>query len=103
MHIPASQISFKKKIGKLGEDPVWELSTHGGYNMVVSTRNGKVNTLGVGPHRAIARHIAMKREPSLVITELSKADHVDAVFFEHLLSKYEAETDQFNAAEKAAK
>lgn len=92
MQIPADQISYKKRIGAVDSDPVWEVGLKGGLHLVVKAAGGKAETLGVGPHRAVARHIAKKREPKLTITELSKADHVEEKYIEHLIPKYEEVT-----------
>lgn len=93
MNIPSEQIAYKKQIGKAGGDAVWEVGTKGGLHLVVANRgSGKVETLGVGPHRAVARHIAKKREPKLNLTELSKHEHVEDQFIQHLIPKYEQTT-----------
>jgi len=77
---------------------VWEVGTKGGLHLVIAVRNSKAETLGVGPHRAVARFIAQKKEPKLTLTELSKADHVDEAHFRHLLPKYEALTAEYRRA-----
>lgn len=92
MEIPAKQISYKKRIGKLGDDPVWEIGTKGGLHLVVAMRKKGSETLGVGPHSAVARHLAMLREPEMVVSALSKSDHVEFQYFEHLLPRYDEET-----------
>ncbi len=92
MNIPAEQIRYKKRIGTVEDDPVWEVGTVGGLHLVIAARKGKAETLGVGPHRAVARHIAKKREPKLSITELSKSDWCPPNTYEHLLPKYEQTT-----------
>lgn len=86
--IPAAQVSHKRQIGKLGSDPVWEIATIGGLHLVVAMRKGKAETLGIGPHRAVARFLAEKREPTLVIHELAKSDYVDPKYFAHLVDDY---------------
>lgn len=94
MQIPAAQVSYRKKIGDLDGDKVFELGTKGGLHLVVVMRkSGKSETLGAGPHPAVARHIATKREPKINMTELSKSDFVEERFYQHLLSKYEEVTE----------
>lgn len=91
MQIDAKQIDEKpKKVGELRGQPVMHLRTKGGLHVMVKS-NGQV--LGTGPHHAVARHIAMKYEPDIVWTELSKADHVTADSYAMVLPKYEAITD----------
>lgn len=97
--ISTDQIAYKKKIGTLNGDAVIELATKGGFHMVVTAHNGRVETLGCGPHRAVARHIAKKKEPSIQFSELSKADHVDEAHYQFILPKYEAITAAFRKAE----
>lgn len=95
MNIKPEHIESKKKIGTLRGKPVVEIKTTGGFHMVVTSNSeGGFETLGTGPHKAVARHIAKKREPELEITELSKADHVDEAHFARLLPEYEALTDK---------
>lgn len=96
MDISSEHLAYKKKVGKIGDLPVWELATTGGLHLIVAMRGGRIETLGTGPHRAVARHIARKREPKLELTELSKSDHVDVEHFQILLPEYEALTDAFN-------
>jgi hypothetical protein len=99
--IPADQVGYKKKIGKLGDSDVWELGLKGGLHLVVVSKGGsKAETLGVGPHRAVARHIARKRAPDMKITELSKADHVDVEHFAVFLPKWEAVTEKLRERER---
>jgi hypothetical protein len=99
MDIPLKQISYKKKIGKLGSDPVIEIGTKGGFHLVVCARKGCVTTLGTGSHPAIARHIAKKKEPEIEFTELSKGDEVLFEHYQFLLPKYELITQKINEIE----
>lgn len=94
MNISEKHVASKKKVGKLGESPIIEMSTTGGLHLIISTKGGKFETLGAGPHRAVARHIAMKKEPGIIWTDLAKADYVDASLFTHLLEKYQNLTDE---------
>lgn len=92
--ISQDQIAYKKKIGKLGQAPVYEVGLIGGLHLILKAgKDGKTEPLGAGPHRAVARHIAMKRNPELELTELSKSDWVDLAHFQSLLPKYEFLTD----------
>ena len=99
-NISSAEIAYKKKIGKIGNDPVLEVGLIGGLHMVIRASGGKTETLGCGPHRAVARHLAKKRNPGLELTDLSKSEQVDPSLFEDLLPKYEALTDAFRDAEK---
>ena len=80
MDVNTSQIKTEpKKVGTLDGDDVVEVMTKGGLCMIVSkTEGGKMKTLGVGPHRAVARYIAKEREGAkLHWTELSKSASTD--------------------------
>ncbi len=94
--VTEKHIASKKRIGTLEGKPVVELMTSGGLYMVVMNKNGAVDVLGTGPHRGVARFLAKKREPKLVVTELSKSDWLDEAAILSVAPKYEALTEQFN-------
>lgn len=98
MLLPANQIEFKKKVGKVKDKAIWHIKTRGGLH-VMATDGGTV--IGSGPHRAVARHLAQKFEPDATWTELSKSDHVDLEAFQHLLPRYEAMTNQMRELQKS--
>lgn len=90
----------RKVIGKLEGSPVIELATKGGLHLVVTSRKGRAETLGAGSHRAIARHIAMKKAPEIEWTELSKADFwAPEDLGLDLVAQYETMTDAIRKAE----
>lgn len=94
MNIEAKQISEKpKKVGILKGKPVFQLRTKGGLYLLVLQKGASYETLGTGPHRAVARHIATQHEPEVVWSDLSKSDHVDIEAFELILPKYQELTD----------
>jgi hypothetical protein len=98
MHdLKPEDIESKKQIGTLDGSPVIEVVTTGGFHMVVVAKSGSIKTLGTGPHKVVARFIAEKRNPSIKLTELSKADWVPYETFQHLLPSYEALVDRLNA------
>jgi hypothetical protein len=94
--VTEKHIANKKRIGTLDGKPVIELMTTGGLYMVVMNKNGNVETLGTGPHRAVARFLAKKREPNLVVTELSKSDWLDEAAIMSVAPKYEELAERFN-------
>lgn len=98
MQIRPQEIDYKKDIGTLDGVPVIELGLKGGLHIVLTARGHKIDYLGVGPHRAVARFMAKKRRPDIQITELSKADDVSPEHFQHLMPQYEAMLAQFRAA-----
>jgi hypothetical protein len=100
MNVRPQEIARKERIGTFKGRPVIELELKGGYNLVVSPKGNEVEYLGAGPHRAVARHIAKKRNPDLQITALSKADWIDPAHFEHLIPVYTEMTDALNKTSK---
>lgn len=91
--IPA-HISYKKNVGTLKGKPVIELATTGGLHMIVTAKSGSIETLGTGPHRAVARYIAEQHEPEIVWSELSKADYVAPEHFVWCLPTYQELTER---------
>jgi hypothetical protein len=96
MQIRAEEIEYKKNIGTLDGHPVMELGLKGGYHIVCAVNGPRIDYLGVGPHRAVARFMAKKRKPDLQIMELSKSEQVDSAHFQHFLPQYEAVCDRLN-------
>lgn len=94
MDIKKEHIASKKVVGKLDGKNVFELATTGGLHLIIADKNGKPEAIGTGPHRAVSRYIAEKRNPEIQWTELSKADHIEPIFFQHLIPQYEELTDQ---------
>lgn len=96
MDLRPEEIEYKKRVGTLAGAPVIEVGLKGGLHLLFTSRGGKFETLGAGPHRAVARHIAKKKtENKIEFTDLSKSDWIEPAFFEHLLPHYEAMTDAF--------
>lgn len=97
MQIPQNEVVSTKKIGHLGSNPVYAISTVGGLHLIMTKRAGVTSVLSAGSHMAIARHIARKKEPNLVIDELSKADYIPEEYFVDLVPEFEQLTDDLNA------
>jgi len=97
MNIPASQIEIKKKVGKSKGKDLTYVKLRGGLHMIVDDL-GK--TVGTGPHRCVARHIAEENDPDLEWTELSKGEHFPVDSFEHLLPKYREITTRLRALQE---
>lgn len=95
MQIRADEVEYKKKVGKLNGQAVIEVGLRGGLHLIFAQKGGKFETLGAGPHRAVARYIAKKKEPNVEYTDLSKADHIEPEMFAFILPKYEALTEAF--------
>lgn len=93
MEIRQEEVAYKKKVGKLDGSPVLEVGLKGGLHLIFSTKGGKLQALGAGPHRAVARHIAKKKEDKIDWTDLSKSDHIEPEHFADILPDWEAYTD----------
>jgi len=96
--ITDKQLQYKKRIGTCHGNPVMEMCTSGGLYIVAVRKNNAVEVMGTGPHRAVARFIAKKKEPTMLITELSKSDWIDRPSIDSVLAKYEALTDAINGS-----
>jgi hypothetical protein len=98
MKIEEKHILSKRRIGTLDGQPVVEVETTGGLFMVVCQKSGALEICGSGPHRAVARFIAQKRNKDLKIMELSKSQvgQLDQASIDSCLPKYEAMTDLLN-------
>lgn len=100
MDIKPEEVEYRKKVGRVGNDPLIEVGLKGGLHLILKAKGSKFETMGTGPHRAVARFIAEKKSDEPVEwTDLNKADHIEPAFFEHLLGKYEALTDAFREAQ----
>ena len=94
MNISAKQLKGKpKKVGTHDGRDVFALATKGGWNMIVASKGKSFETLGVGSHACVARHIADQKFKDIAWTNLNKADYVPYEDYAHLLPRYEAITD----------
>jgi hypothetical protein len=93
MNIDKEQIASKRTVGTYKGKPVIELVTKGGLHMMVGQKDGKHEAFAAGPHSAVAKHIASKREPDIVFTELSKADYMEPYLYMAIVPEYERLTD----------
>jgi hypothetical protein len=99
INLTAKQLARKpKKIGKLNGKDVQHLVTKGGWHVVVGTKDGQFEPLGVGPHPAVARFEAQRRAPDIQWTELNKSEWVDPIHFQDILPRYSAITDALRKA-----
>ena len=96
MDINEKQIKDKKRIGTLKGEPVVLFTTHGGFNVVAARKNGKLTTIGTGPHPGFAKIIAKKNEPDMVM-ELSKSEDEAVARNQVMLAKYEKITSYINS------
>lgn len=93
--ITPDQVKYKKRVGTLNGSPVFEVGLIGGLHLIM--KSGEKEPLGAGPHRAVAQHIAKKRNPDIIWTELSKSDWIEPEFYMHLVPEFEDFTDRLGA------
>ena len=97
MEVKPHDIKSKRIVGKLGDSPVVELVTKGGLNMLVMRKNIGMEVLGAGPHAAISKFIAEKKEPDIEWTELSKSSEgYPKLILEAMAQDYIVLTDKLN-------
>lgn len=72
--------------------------TKGGLTIIeaANARTGKKRTLGLGPHRALARHVAKSQAQGLELTELSKSEAVGPEYWAHLIPECMSLLARFN-------
>lgn len=100
MDIDVRQIGVKpRKIGRTADgETVFELITKGGLTIIEAAdpQTGRKRTLGLGPHRALARHVARSQARGLELTELSKSEAVGAEHWAHLIPECLSLLARFN-------
>lgn len=75
MKIGKEQIKNREVIGQLAGKPVHLIESIGGLHLIVMAKSGTIKTLGAGPHRAIAMHVAELKEPDIQWAEyLTKSE-----------------------------
>lgn len=100
MNLEAKQLESKpRKIGDVHGKAVYHLKTKGGFHVLAMQKASGFETIGAGPHPAVARHLASKYEPDIVWTDLEKSEHVDPSLFALMLPKYEELTESLRALE----
>jgi hypothetical protein len=92
--IKACEILYKRKVGTWGRAPVLEVALKGGLFLLYAAKDGRMEPIGSGSHRALARHIAKKKtNGELEITELEKSEYVNPEHFKEFIPYYEALTE----------
>lgn len=79
LDITPEQVATREQVGRIAGDPVFALGLKGGLHMVVRVKKTarKTETLGAGPHPAVARFIAEKEHPSLVLEKSLRKSETD--------------------------
>lgn len=95
LNLDPVHIKYKKKVGSVNTNPVFEVLTTGGLYMEILGKGAAFEVIGTGPHRGVARYIAEQRHTGIQWNDLAKADWQDPASFAFLLPKYIALTDAF--------
>ena len=99
MDLPPSQVASNRRVGRSGEDSVYEIATRGGLHLLVAKGGGgRVSVLGAGPHPALARYLARKNHPDVVLDGLAKSDPLADAAMARLLPRARAWTAELARA-----
>jgi len=101
VNISVEQIRTKpRRIGRTADgDEIYEMILKGGLVVVevANAKTGRRRTVGLGPHRALARHVAKTQEHGLEFLELSKSEAIGIEYWQHLIPECLALLKRFRA------
>jgi hypothetical protein len=97
VRIPAAEVTVRKRIGRAGKRPVYQVSGAGGIHLVV---DDDAKILGAGSHPAVARHLARKNSPDVVYDQLEKSEPIDLASIPDAVAQGLVWTDQLRAAQR---
>lgn len=89
-----------KVVGKCGDDKLYELVTRGGLRAIARVKKAASGSssfefLGVGSHRALARHVAKSKHKECEFQDdLAKHEYIDRDIFERHFEVYSWLTDR---------
>jgi hypothetical protein len=99
MQIKPQDIKAQKQIGHMEGRPVFQIGLKGGLFLLATlNKSGNIEIMGSGPHQTVARHIAKKLHPQMVITELAKSEELEERTYVNLVPFYVNLTDRLNKA-----
>jgi len=97
LNITAAHIKgAPKRIGRLDGSPVFLLVTKGGLNVILARYASGAKALASAPHPGIAKAMASRSYPDLIIDELSKSEGISLEHYKHLLGVFEDTTKRLN-------
>jgi hypothetical protein len=94
MKIESKDLALRKRVGTLRGRAIIYLMTKGGLHLIISDDEQGPEILGAGPHPAVARYIAQKREPEILFRDLEKSEEINEETLQFVLPKYEKLTEQ---------
>lgn len=83
-------VQTREVVGWLQGAPVYSIGTTGGYQIVAVLRHGRLEPLAMGTHDRTTLALARKREPSMRLVGLEKAESID--LSGEVVRRYEALT-----------
>jgi hypothetical protein len=101
VNIPASQVGYRRKIGRTGNRAVFGIGTIGGLHLVVaaSRSGGGFETLGAGSHPGVARHIAKTHCDDIEFDDIAKSGQWGPELFQDFVPAAELLTKQIREAQ----
>lgn len=93
MILPANEVAFKRRVGRLNGRSVYHIRSIGGLNLIAAyNMDGSTETLGAGSHQSVAKYIAKKDNPDLVIDVLEKSQEASYEDFASVVPFWEQVT-----------
>lgn len=74
LQIRPQEVSSRKVVGHMDGADVYQIGLKGGLFILATMKKGLLEVIGSGPHPVVAKAVAKKINPHLVITELLKSE-----------------------------
>jgi hypothetical protein len=98
MILPANEITFKRRVGRLNGRSVYHIGSIGGLHLIAAyNSDGSTETLGAGSHQSVAKYIAKKNTPDLVLDILEKSQEAAYEDFASVVPFWEQVTDKLRS------
>ena len=97
MNVPSDEILYQKRIGKIGNRPVYGIGNIGGLHMVACRDDsGGLTLLGAGTHKGVAKYLAKKFAPEIEFDIIEKSqDDFQLSDFQRFLPFWETLTERY--------
>ena len=96
LQIRPQEIESRKIVGHLDGNDVYQIGLKGGLFVIATMRGLRMEVIGTGPHHVVAKSVARKLHPHLVITELLKSEEMPEAHFSRIVPYYMDLTGQLN-------
>lgn len=99
LNIQPQEVQNKRVVGTLDGKDVYQIGLKGGLFILARTDGvAKLEIIGSGAHAAVAKYIAKKLHPRLIITELLKSEGVQEAHYISQVPFYVDLTKKLNSA-----